>query len=338
MTSHESSAPMRAVLLSAFGGPDALRYGTANQPEERPGSALIRVSRAGVNFFDTERRASGWLGAELPAILGAEVAGVRLRDGQRVVGLTQGGVGGYAEYATVPDELAVPIPDEVSDAKALAALIQGLTAWHLLQCAAQIRGGETVVVTAAAGGVGTMAVQLARRCGAGRVIALASTAHKRQSALDAGADVALESSTQGLAERVVAANHGKPVDVALESVAGPVFDALLSSLGAGGRLVAYGQASGASNVVEVDTLMDHSIGVIGFDLNPYLVDRANTRQIVGELLSGIGEGWLVVREGASYPLSAAADAHRAVSSGQTIGKISLRVDHPSDPLPRPGKA
>ena len=317
---------MRAVLIHAFGGPKVLSVERVPRPAVGFGHTLIRVARAGVNFFDTERRAAGWKAAHLPEILGTEVAGARVSDGRRVVGLTDGGVGGYAEYVTVADEFAVPIPDDVPDAAALGVLIQGMTAWHTLRTAARLRRDESVVITAAAGGVGSLAIQLAKRRGAGRVIALASTEEKRLAALALGADVAIDSAVQGLTERVITANGGSRVDVVLESVAGPTLDALLLTLATGGRLVAYGQASGASNTVSVDTLMDYSIGIVGFHLTPFLTDRAATRVVITGLLAALAGRRLKVVEGPSFPIASAGEAHSAVGSGKTSGKVTLVAD------------
>ena len=319
---------MRAVVVRAFGAPEVLEVARVPRPTAAAGQTLIKVTRAGLNYFDLERRAVGWSGAGStpPVVLGTEVAGVRVRDGVRVAGLTDAGVGGYAEYAVVADEFAVPIPAGVSDVVALAALVQGLTAWHLLVGAARLRPGETVVVTAAAGGVGSLAIQLAKLQGAGRVIALASSDEKRRIAVASGADVAVDSAVDGLSERVRDANGGAPVDVVLESVAGPVFDALLATLGFGGRLVAYGQASGASNVVSVDTLMDHGIGVFGFWLTPFLADRKPTRLVMEKLLTAMAKGELHVVEGRSFPISQARAAHELVGSRGTTGKVTLRAE------------
>lgn len=317
-----SDALMRAVVIRAFGGPEVLRPEYVPRPATAPGSTLIRVARAGVNYFDTERRAS-WRASELPVILGGEVAGRRLSDGQRVVGLIESGIGGYAEYAAVPSEFAVPIPDAVSDSAALAVLVQGLTAWYLLVKAARVESGESVVVTAAAGGVGSLAVQIATWFGATRVIAIASTEAKRRSALELGADAALDSAPVGLAERVRLANGGAGVDLVLESVAGPIVDALLDALATGGRLVAYGQASGSSNTVSVDRLMNASIGVLGFWLTPYLADRVATRRVIETLLAAVAEGRLRVREGPSFLIAHARHAHELIGAGASAGKVTL---------------
>ena len=180
------------------------------EPECGPGELLVDVTLAGVNFADTHQRRNEYLAAsELPLVPGAEVAGVRRDTGERVVALT-GGRGGYAEVAAVPADHAFAIPGGVDDATALALLLQGLTAWHLLRTSGRVAQGESVVVHAAAGGTGSLAVQLARPLtGAGRVIATASTPEKRALARELGADSAIDSAPDGLAERLVAANDGR---------------------------------------------------------------------------------------------------------------------------------
>src|SRR5882724_12530171 len=180
---------MRAIQMTEFGGPEVLELTELPKPEPGPDDVLIRVTRAGLNFADTHTRTNSYVQkATLPLVPGGEVAGVREDTGERVVAMC--GLGGYAEYATAPAALTFPIPDGVDDGAALALLIQGLTAWHLYRTSAKVAPGESVVVHAAAGGVGSLAVQLGRPMGAGRVIATASTEEKRALALKLGADVA----------------------------------------------------------------------------------------------------------------------------------------------------
>src|ERR671937_191985 len=178
---------MRAIQQQEFGGPEVLELVELPVPEPSDAEVLIRVSRAGMNFADTHQRRNDYLAAQqLPLVPGGEVAGVREDTGERVVALC--GLGGYAEYATAPEALAFPVPDGVDDATALALLVQGLTAWHLYRTSAKLAAGESVVVHAAAGGVGSIAVQLGKPLGAGRVIASASNEEKRALALELGAD------------------------------------------------------------------------------------------------------------------------------------------------------
>src|SRR5256884_5982706 len=188
---------MRAVQITEFGGLDVLEIADVAVPEPGPDEVLIRVSRAGINFADTHQRENSYLARfELPLIPGGEVAGVVERgagdiaEGTRVVAMLRSG--GYAEYAVAPTVTTFPVPEGVDDGTALAMLIQGLTAWHLYRTSAQLRPKESVVVHSAAGGVGSLAVQLATPFGAGRVIATASSEEKRALALKLGADAALD--------------------------------------------------------------------------------------------------------------------------------------------------
>src|SRR3954451_937629 len=220
---------MRAIQQQEFGGPEVLRLVELDRPQPGEGEILIRVTRAGLNFADTHQRENTYLApAELPLVPGAEVAGVREDTGERVVALC--GTGGYAEYATAPEALTFLIPEDVDDGTALALLLQGVTAWHLYRTSARLSPGETVVVHSAAGGVGSLAVQLGKAMGAGRVIATASSEDKRALALELGADAAVDPAPEGLRDRLVAANLDRRVDVVLEMAGGRVFEESLRSL------------------------------------------------------------------------------------------------------------
>jgi len=313
---------MRAIRMEEFGGPEVLELVELDQPEPGDGEVLIRVSRAGLNYADTHQRTNSYLApATLPLVPGAEVAGVREDTGQRVVALV--GNGGYAQYATAPATLTFPIPDGVDDATALAVLLQGLTAWHLYRTSAQIRPGESVVVHAAAGGVGSLAVQLAKPMGAGRVIAAASSEEKRALALELGADVAIDAGAEGMTERLEAANEGRKVDVVLEMAGGEVFEQSLLALAPFGRLVAYGIASQEANSVSTGTLMRSSRAVVGFWLmhclgNPAMVDEA-----LSDLFARVDRGELRAVTGPCYPLAQAAQAQIDLAERRTTGKVTL---------------
>src|SRR3954468_9172487 len=169
---------MRAIQQAQFGGPEVLELGELPVPEPAADQVLVRVSRAGLNFADTHQREDAYVQKQtLPLIPGPEVAGVREDTGQRVIALT--GHGGYAEYALAPADRVFPIPDGLDDGAALALLIQGLTAWHLYRTCARVAPGDSVLVVSGAGGVGSLAVQLAKPMGAGGVIATASSEDKR---------------------------------------------------------------------------------------------------------------------------------------------------------------
>src|SRR5271163_2759330 len=169
---------MRAIQMTEFGGPEVLKLTELGAPEPGADEVLIRVTRAGVNFADTHTRTNSYVRkATLPLVPGGEVAGVREDTGERVVALV--GNGGYAEFAVAPRERVFAVPDGLDDGSALAMIIQGTTAWHLYRTAGRVAAGESVVVHSAAGGVGSLAVQLGRAFGARPVIATASSDEKR---------------------------------------------------------------------------------------------------------------------------------------------------------------
>jgi len=321
---------MRAIRISEWGGPEVLELAD-DVPRPEPGDhdILVRVTRAGINFADTHARENTYLARyELPLVPGAEIAGVVERDahgfraGERVVALV--GTGGYAEYVAAPAATTFAVPDGVGDATALALLLQGLTAWHLYRTAARILPGESVVVHAAAGGVGSLAVQLGKPLGAGRVIATASTEPKRQLALELGADVAVDVTREDLATALVDANLAERVDVVLEMAGGRVFDASLDALAPFGRLVTYGIASGEPNTVSSGALMRKSRAVVGFWLMHCLRRPAELVDApLRDLFERTAAGQLRVVEGETYPLSEARRAHEDLQARRTSGKLML---------------
>jgi NADPH2:quinone reductase len=313
---------MRAIQITEFGGPEVLQLVDLPVPEPADGEVLVKVTRAGLNFADTHQRHDDYLAkASLPMVPGAEVAGVREDDGRRVVALC--GTGGYAEYATAPAALTFPIPDGVDDGTALALLLQGLTAWHLYRTCGRVQPGETVVVHAAAGGVGSLAVQLGRAMGAGRVIATASTEEKRALALELGADAAIDADPEGMAERLVEANLGERVDVVFEMAGGRVFDESSKALAPFGRLVAYGIASREQNEVATGALMRRSHAVVGFWLMHCLGRPAMVDEALADLFERVARGELRAVVGGTYPLEGAAEAQVALAERRTTGKVVL---------------
>jgi NADPH:quinone reductase len=313
---------MRAIQQHEFGGPEVLELVDLPIPEPGEGEVLIRVSRAGMNFSDTHQRRDDYLAKqELPLVPGTEVAGVREDTGERVVALT--GKGGYAQYAVAPAALTFPIREGVDDGTALALLVQGLTAWHLYRTSARVQPGESVVVIAAAGGVGSLAVQLGKPMGAGRVIATASTQAKRDLTLELGADAAVDADAEGLKERLIEANLGRQVDVVFEMAGGPVFDACLAALAPFGRLVTYGIASGKGNEVHTRKLMGRSRAVVGFWLVHCLGRPAMVDEALADLYDRAARGELRAVIGATYPLSEARQAQIDLAERRTTGKVLL---------------
>ncbi len=314
---------MRAVQVESFGGPEVLTLvEDAPEPTVGPGVALLSVSRAGVNFADTHQAEDSYLApTTLPFVPGAEAVG-QLEDGRRVVALLPGG--GYAERAAAPSATSFDVPDGVSDGDALALVLQGTTAWHVLRTSAHLAQGETVVVMAAAGGVGTLAVQLARILGAGRVVAVASSADKRALATELGADATVDSGEKDLTAAIRDACGGR-ADVILEMTGGPTTAACLAALAPFGRLVVYGMASRQPTApIEVGPLMARSQAVIGFWLAHAMRDPERLlRDPMAELLAHVEAGRLRPVVGATYGLSEARTAHEDLRARRSVGKLVL---------------
>jgi len=313
---------MRAIQITEFGGPETLTVSEIEDPVATEGQQVLDVLAAGVNYADTHQTENSYLAKQtLPLIPGGEVV-VRTADGRRLLGLL--GTGGYAEKVAADPASLFPIPDEVSDAGALTTLVQGATAWHLLRTSTHFQRGDTVVVHAGAGGVGTLAIQLAKRWGAGRVIATASSESKRQLTLDLGADVAVDSTVDDLTAALRDANGGKGVDIVLEMTGGPVFDQSLAALAPLGRLAVFGMASRTQPTpVAPGLLMGRSTSVIGFWL-VHIVQRPELlAAAVNDLLNLIADGAIRPVIGDTYPLAGAADAHRALLDRSSVGKLVL---------------
>jgi len=312
---------MRAIVVEEFGGPEVLRMREMPAPAAREGLIPVEVLAAGINYADTHQAENSYhTPATLPLIPGAEVV-ARAPHGERIVALLPAG-GGYAERALVSEALSVPVPEGVEDAQALAAILQGLTAWHLLRTSARMEPGESVVVHAAAGGVGTLALQLAKRWGAGRVIAVASSEEKRSLALELGADVAIDS--RGELRRTIEDAAGGRVDIVLEMVGGRTFDESLRALAPFGRLISYGIASREMpKPVDVVALNRHSTGVLGFWLAHCVGSPEMFKTPARELLELIRSGELRAIVGGTYPLAEAQRAHEDLRARRTTGKLVL---------------
>ena len=313
---------MRAIQMQEFGGPEVLREVELPDPVAGAGEVLIRVAKAGLNFADTHTRTNSYLQkAELPLVPGGEVAGIREDTGERVVALC--GTGGYAELTVAPAAQTFPIPDGVDDGTALALLLQGTTAWHLYRTCARVQPGESVLIQAAAGGVGSLAVQLGHPLGAGRVIAVASSEEKRRLALELGADAAIDAAADGMAERVIEANAGSRVDAVFEMAGGEVFEQSMKALAPFGRCVAYGIASSEQNELRTGALMRRSHAVVGFWLMHCLQVPGMLDEALADLFARAGRGELRVVIGGTFPLGEAAAAQVELASRRTSGKLLL---------------
>jgi NADPH:quinone reductase len=311
---------MKAIQLREFGGADAFEYVELDDPTPGEGEVLVEVARSGVNFADTHSTRNDYLAEQqLPLVPGAEVAG-RTADGRRVAALV--GTGGYAAKVVVPESLLVPLPDEVDDEQAAGALLQGLTAMALVKHSARIEPGETILIEAAAGGTGTLAVQIAKAAGA-KVIGLASSPEKRELVEGLGADATVDSRSDDLRGAILAANDGAKVDAVLHMSGGDAFDAELAALAPLGRMVVFGNASRENREVSTGALLQGSKAVVGFWLVHILSRRELAVPLIGDLLGSLATGALQVTIGDVYPLSEAARAHEALESRASTGKLLL---------------
>lgn len=313
---------MRAIHLTEFGGPEKLVVSERPDPVAGDGEEVLQVLAAGINYADTHQTEDSYLARQtLPLIPGSEVV-VRGADGNRLLGMVSGG--GYAERIAVNPRHLFSIPDVVSDSDALTTLVQGATAWHLLRTSAHLAPGETVVVHAGAGGVGTIAIQLAKKWGAARVIATASSPEKRAIAIELGADVAIDSRVADLTTALRDANGGRGVDVVLEMTGGPVFDSSLRALAPLGRLAVFGMAGRVPpHDIPVGMLMARSTAVIGFWLVHVVQHPTMFAEAVTDLLGMLARDELCTVIGGHYSLDTIADAHRSLLDRSSVGKLIL---------------
>jgi NADPH2:quinone reductase len=320
MIACETQRLMKAIQIQEFGGPEALEYVEVPDPTPGEGEVLVDVARSGVNFADTHATRNDYLAEQqLPLVPGTEVSG-RTADGRRVAALL--GNGGYAQKVAVPESLLIPIPDGVDDDQAAAVLLQGLTAMALVRRCARIEPGETIVVEAAAGGTGTLAVQIAKQAGA-KVIGLASNEDKRELVKGLGADACVDSRADDLGAAIREANGGERVDAVLHMSGGDAFEAEMGVLAPLGRMVVFGIASREQREVSTAALLRGSKSVIGFWLLHLLARPDLAVPMIGELLAAVAAGELEATIGGVYPLSEAPRAHEDLISRRSTGKLLL---------------
>lgn len=311
---------MKAIQIEEFGGPEVLQYTEVPDPSPKLAEIVVNVKRSGVNFADTHASRNDYLAEQtLPLIPGAEISG-QTNDGRRVAALL--GSGGYAEQVAVPQAQLIELPPEVDYDQGAGGLLQGLTAMALVHRCARIEPGETIVVEAAAGGTGTLAVQLAKRAGA-KVIGLASSEEKRELVQSLGADATVDSRAEDLGARIREANDGKRVDAVLHMSGGEAFDAELEILAPLGRMVVFGIASREQREISTASLLRGSKSVIGFWLAHLLMRPDLLGPMIRDLFAAIAAKELTVTIGEVYPLSEAARAHEDLIARRTTGKLLL---------------
>lgn len=320
---------MRAVQMTATGGPEVLEVVDLPDPQPGPGELLVDVAAAGVNFIDTYNR-RGAYPIDLPAVLGQEgagrVAALGSGDtggfavGDRVVWANV--LGGYATRAVVPAAVAVAVPDGIGDDVAVGVFLQGLTAHFLVTDCAPAGTGDTVLVHAAAGGVGLLLTQLATARGA-RVLATVSTEEKATLAREAGAAEVLLAGDD-LVDRIRELTGGDGVAVAFDGVGRDTFDASLASLRRRGTLVLFGAASGPVPPVDPQRLnRAGSVYLTRPTLHHYVAGRDELVARAAAVFAAVTDGTLHVRIGHRYPLDQAAQAHRDLEARRTTGKVLL---------------
>ncbi len=313
---------MRAIMVSENGGPGVLAVAELPDPEPGPGEVVIDVAASGVNFADIAKR-TGRMPEPLPFIPGHEAAGAVSSVGSQVSGVTVGDrvgwawpgvLGGYAERVAVPAQWIVPLPPQIAPSTAAAVLIQGLTAHYLSHAAYPVRPGDTVLVHAAAGGVGSLLTQMVKLRG-GRVIGTVSTAEKEKFARDIGADEVIRYTEVDFAAEVARLTHGAGVAAVFDNVGRTTFDGSLASLAPRGVLAMYGQVSGPVPAFETARLIaGGSLYLTRTSLVHYVRSRQELLSRVNDLLGWVISGELTVHINGQWPLADARSAHEELES------------------------
>ncbi len=320
---------MRAIQVHTYGGPEAMIYEETAMPQPGPGQVRLRIEASGVNFVDVYHR-EGRYPMPLPLSIGSEGAGVVDAVGPGVTDFKVGDRaayanvrGSYAEYAVVPADKLVAIPDGIDTRTAAAVMLQGMTAHYLLYSTYPLKSGETALIHAAAGGLGLLLVQMAKMIGT-RTIGTVSTPAKAQLAQKAGLDDAILYTQVDFEQEVKRLTNGKGVDVVYDSVGKTTFDKSLNCLRPRGYLVLCGQSSGAVPPFDPQVLnAKGSLFLTRPTLGHYIADRAELLWRAGDLFKWIAAGKLDVHIDKAFPLAEAAAAHRYLESRQSSGKLLL---------------
>ncbi|MDF1596858.1 MAG: quinone oxidoreductase [Acidimicrobiia bacterium] len=320
---------MHAMQIAELGGPEVLEWVTVPRPEPGAGDLLVHVEAAGINFIDIYQR-SGLYPRDLPFTLGLEGAGTVVEVGpgsdgfevgQRVAWATA--PGSYAEYALVPAEVAVHVPDAVALDVAAAVMLQGMTAHFLAMDTYPLDAGEKCLIHAGAGGVGLLLIQVAKLLGA-EVFATVSTDEKASLASEAGADHVINYTEGDFGDAVEEIVGPKALDVVYDGVGADTFDRGLELLRPRGLMALFGQSSGVVKPLDLGKLARFgSLYVTRPSLFVYIAQRVELERRAADVFEWIASGQLNVRIGARFPLSGAADAHRALEARETTGKVLL---------------
>ena len=318
----------KAVRIHELGGPEVLRWEEVPLADPGPGEVLVRHEAVGLNFIDTYHRSGLYPVPSLPTAIGMEAAGVveavgppagngpSFQAGDRVAyGF---GLGAYCERRVMPTDQLVPIPGGVDSETAAAAMLKGMTSWYLCRRTYRLSAGETVLVHAAAGGVGTILGQWCKALGA-TVIGTVGSAGKARVAREHGCDHVILYKEEDFVERVAEITGGQGVPVVFDGVGKATFDGSMECLGRFGMMITFGNASGAVPPLNLLRLSAKGITVARPSLKPYIDRREDLEEAAGELLGHIDAGRIRITIGQRFPLDQAAEAHRALESRQTQG-------------------
>ncbi|MPY89120.1 MAG: zinc-binding dehydrogenase [Luteitalea sp.] len=321
---------MKTIVVHEPGGPEQMQLIDVPTPTPAPGQVLVAVQVSGVNFLDVYFR-SGLYESDRPVALGSEAAGIVEAIGEGVRDVAVGDRvtyamvrGSYAEYAIVPAAQLVKIPDGITVDTAAAVMLQGTTAHYLTRSTFPLERHHTCLVHAAAGGAGSLVVQMAKSRGA-RVFGTVSTDEKARLVRELGADEVIVYTQQDFETEVKRLTDGRGVDVVYDSVGRTTFDKSLNVLRSRGTMVLFGQSSGPVSAVDPSRLNSGSLFLTRPSLAHYLATREELRWRAGEIMTLVLSGALKVRVSATYPLAAAARAHRDLESRATTGKLLLRI-------------
>ena len=324
---------IRQVSFNQFGTPEVLQLTEAPMLQAQPGEVVIKITAIGVNYADVLRRTNRYfMPTPLPFVLGSEVVGYieelgngvpqHLAKGSRVLAILPHG-GGYASHVSAPAQFCIPLPPMISDVAATAIFVQGTTAQLMVSQLAGDLNGKTVLIHAAAGGVGSLLVQLAKMHGA-TVIGAASNSEKLELIGRLGADAAIDYSKPGWSEVVKEVNMGKGVDIIFEMVGGEVYNEGLKCLAPGGHMIVYGCASGIQGQVHPEHFVDENISQSGFNLAFYIQNKMQLwQQALGTVIGLVAAGKLKIETPKTFRLEDAAEAHRQLEGRETTGKVVL---------------
>lgn len=324
---------MRAIVVEEFGGPEGLLVKEINIPKPEDNQVLIKVEACSVNFADIKARSGVYHGVKMtPFIPGIDAAGIveevgsnvkKVKKGDRVFAFPQGG--SYAEYIVADELLVFPISDNVSSDVAAACPIVSFTSYSLLHKVANVNKDDTILIHAAAGGIGTTIIQLAKLFGIKRVIGTVSSDEKGEIAKEVGADFTINYTNKDFSKVVLELTDGRGADVIFDSVGGDVFNKSLSCLAMFGKIVNFGAASGSGGQVNTQELHASCRSVLGFSLGTTRSQKPESlNELAKQVIPYIERSQLTFKIGGTFPLEHAMQAHQLIESRKSFGKILLK--------------